>query len=768
MSGTEKILTYQIHVSGTVQGVGFRPTVYNLAQNQNLFGFVLNDSEGVKIHLQSSHQNLEKFIDTLRQYKPPRSIIQSIDIKEYYSHIIFKDFQIKFSEATQSVATQISPDLDVCKDCLAELFDESNPRYLYPFINCTNCGPRFTITKTIPYDRHNTTMNKFSMCSSCQAEYNDPKNRRFHAQPNGCHCCGPELQLADCRGNTVISSGSARQAQRIFDELTEFLRAGKILAIKGIGGFHLACDAGNEQAVRALRQRKYREDKPFAVMFSGFEEIEKYCEVTKIDRLLLEDVKHPIVLLKKKQDIPVAAATAPGNQFLGCMLPYTPVHHILMHFFEKPLIMTSGNISDEPIKYSNETALKHLSGIADYFLLNNREINIRSDDSVVRSYKDQEYPIRRSRGYVPMDLNLGIGFKQPVLACGAEQKNVFALAKNDKIYMSHHIGDLKNLDMLQAFETGIHHFESIFEIDPKIVVVDKHPNYLSTQFGKKYAAGKTIVAVQHHHAHAASCMAENGLDEKVIALILDGTGYGNDGKIWGGECLVCDFQSVKRIGHFREAKIPGGDPAIKNIVAMGLSYLYEIFGRTLVDLQFPVVQNCPNLDIIIQMLEKNVNSPVTTSCGRLFDGVAALCGFRSVANYEGQAAVELEQQIENRASGFYDFFLWDNTEQMVIDWEPMIRQLIEDVQLKQNFAVISEKFHRGLTEILYQMVKLARKKTSLNKVVLSGGVFMNSFLLKSLENKLLNDKFSVYTHRKVPTNDGGIALGQLVIANNHQ
>jgi len=792
MVGTEIFLTYQINVYGTVQGVGFRPTVYNLAKKQNLKGFVLNDSEGVKIHLQCNQEKLDEFITTLKLEKPPRSIIQNIKIQKYQSTEKFIDFQIKFSDASKSVITQISPDLDVCNDCLAELFDKNNPRYLYPFINCTNCGPRFTITQNIPYDRKNTTMSKFQMCPSCQSEYDNPENRRFHAQPNGCHHCGPELQLMDNFGNKIIepvtlsssksdlrrpgSSGDLSpsmnskrqvcvqsQVELIFKNIVGYLKSEKIIAIKGIGGFHLVCDAGNEIAVQTLRKRKYREDKPFAVMFANIDDIAKNCEVLEFEKELLEDYKHPIVLLKKKQNIQIADSTAPGNHFLGCMLPYSPVHHILMRFYQKPLIMTSGNISDEPVKYSNESALKNLVQIADYFLLNNREINIRCDDSVVRSYKDQEYLIRRSRGYVPMDLNLGIEFKRSILACGAEQKNVFGLAKNDKIYLSHHIGDLKNYEVLQAFESGVKHFENIFEIEPEIVVVDMHPNYLSTQFGKD--CGKKVVEVQHHHAHAASCMAENGLDEKVIAMVLDGTGYGNEGNIWGGECLVCNYQTMERVGHFREVKMPGGDNAIKNVTAMGLSYLFEIFGKSLVDLPLPIIKNCQNLDLTIQMLDKNINSPITTSCGRLFDGVAAICGFRTKVNYEGQAAIEFEQQIENFSGEYYDFDIVKSDGKYIIDWEIMIKQLIKDVEWHVDYSRMSEKFHQGLIECFVKLMNQVRKQTGLDKVVLSGGVFMNMFLLKNLENKLLNHNFKVYTHHKVPTNDGGIALGQLIIAN---
>ena len=759
--GGKKQNSIKISISGIVQGVGFRPFVFNLATKKQLKGYVLNNSQGVEIILQCDESQVENFIEILTATAPPRSKIKDIKVEQSNNDKIYSDFSIRFSQQNNIISTEISPDLDVCPDCLRELFDKSNPRYLYPFINCTNCGPRFTITQNIPYDRKNTTMSSFNMCDFCQSEYNEPINRRFHAQPNGCHQCGPKLELMTNQSEQIFIGNDSITVEQIFDFITKKLQQGYIFAIKGIGGFHLVCDALNEKAVQTLRKRKYREDKPFAVMFSSTNEIKKYCNVTENEKELLEDFQHPIVLLKKHTD--VAQSVAPGNHYLGCMLPYSPVHHILMHFYQSPLVMTSGNISDEPVKHKNIDALENLSEIADYFLMNNRDINIRCDDSVVRSYNNQPYFIRRSRGYTPTDLEIDHSFSTQILACGAEQKNVFALAKNDKIFMSHHIGDLKNYSVLQAFQQGINHFQNIFDIAPKLVAIDKHPDYLNHIFGKEYASEHNIpfIEVQHHHAHAASCMAENELDEKVIALVLDGTGYGDDAKIWGGECLVCDYHRYERVGHFREAKMPGGDFAIKNISAMGLAYLYEIFGSGVHNIELPFIEKIKNKNLTFEMLEKNINTPVTTSCGRLFDGIAAICGFREFVNYEGQAAIEFEQAIDENCTDLYNFTIKKNN---IIDWEPMIKEMIEDIHQQIPISVISAKFHLGLVNIFVQLLEKIRQEHQINKIVLSGGVFMNLFLLKNLEFQLLNHNFEVYTHKKVPANDGGIALGQLFIA----
>ena len=767
MGSIGKYFTKKIKIFGIVQGVGFRPFVYKIARELNIFGYVLNDSEGVKVHLQCQDKELEMFHKKLMEQAPPRSIIKKIEFEDYYNSQKFTEFKIEFSDNTSSRITQISPDLDVCDDCLDELFNSNNSRYLYPFINCTNCGPRFTITQELPYDRKNTTMSKFRMCPSCESEYNNPENRRFHAQPNGCHDCGPQLELMD-NNNSILSGNNPDVVQRIFDKIVDLLDNGKIIAIKGIGGFHLTCNALDEIAVKNLRQRKYREDKPFALMFANTIEVQKYCELTDFDKKMLTDFKHPIVLLKKKKSINIAYSVAPNNKYLGVMLPYSPIHYILMKYYKKPLVMTSGNISDEPVKYSNETALQKLSKIADYFLINDREINIRCDDSVIRNYKNNEYLIRRSRGYAPSDLNINYEVTKNILACGAEQKNVFAVAKDDNIYLSHHIGDLKNYEVLKSFESGIEHFKNIFDINPQIIAVDKHSDYLSTNFGKNYAKKNNLqlVEVQHHHAHAVACMVENEVSETVIALVLDGTGYGNDGNIWGGECLICDYKSFERVGHFREVKMPGGDSAIENIENMGIAYLYEIFGEDLQKMDLPFLHNLENKNLIIQMLEKNISSPITTSCGRLFDGVAGICGFKNKVNYEGQAAIEFEQQINNCVDDFYNFKIVERDEKFILDWEEMIFQLINDIKLDKSISIISEKFHQGLVNGLHELLKKVRIKFNINKVVLSGGVFMNMFLLKKLENKLINDNFIVFTHKKVPTNDGGIALGQIVIAEN--
>lgn len=761
MGGTELNKKFKISISGIVQGVGFRPFIYNLAQRHNLKGYVFNNSQGVEIHLQCHEESLQNFIHDINSKNPPRSKIKKINTAQYFSPGAYTDFSIRFSKKKDSISAEISPDLDICPDCLQELFDKTNRRYLYPFINCTNCGPRFTITKNIPYDRQYTTMHDFKMCESCRQEYENPANRRFHAQPNGCYACGPKIELLNNKHEKLFIGGNSNEVKKICEFIATQLKSGRIVAIKGIGGFHFACDALNETAVKNLRARKYREDKPFALMFPEMASIRRYCEVSIHEEKLLTDYQHPIVLLKNK--IKVANSVAPGNNYLGCMLPYTPIHHLLMYFFPNPLVMTSGNVSDEPVKYLNDDALNHLSNIADFFLLNDRDIHIRCDDSVVRSYNKQSYFIRRSRGYTPMDLNINYSFSRNILACGGQQKNVFAFSKQDKIFLSHHIGDLKNYSVLKSFEKGIEHFKNIFEISPEIIAIDKHPDYLSHIFGKEYATQHELptIEIQHHHAHAAACMAEHELNEKVIALVLDGTGYGDNGNIWGGECLVCDYNQAERIAHFREVKMPGGEFAIKNIAAMGLAYLFEIFGDEIDQLSLPFLKKIKERGIIIEMLQKNLNSPITTSCGRLFDGIAAICGFRDFVNYEGQAAVEFEQAIANRTKAYYNFSITNNN---IIDWEPAIREIILDVNNKVSHSIISEKFHRGLVKIFLQLLIKIRQNYNINKIVLSGGVFMNLFLLKNLEFQLINHNFGVYTHKKVPANDGGIALGQLFIA----
>jgi len=767
-----KIETRKIQITGIVQGVGFRPFVYNLANSYKLNGFVLNDSLGVTIVVQGKTEDIHSFKSQLRKKPPPQSKIVSCISKEIESKESFIDFSIRLSPPGGKKSAAISPDLDICPECLKEMFDPVNRRYLYPFINCTNCGPRYTIIQDIPYDRPKTTMHSFKMCESCQSEYNDPANRRFHAQPNACPGCGPHLTLFDSFQNTVQKGRSSSENQCFFERVAELLKSGKIIAVKGIGGFHLTCDATNEKVVSSLRKRKYREDKPFAVMFPDFKSIGKICNVNQSEEDLLESVAHPIVLLKKKTDYNLVNSISPDNHFLGAMLPYAPLHYLIFRFFNKPLVMTSGNISDEPIVYMDEDAIQRLKGIADYFIIHNREIHIRCDDSVYRIWNNKPYPIRRSRGYAPDKIIVDWKFDTHVLACGPEQKNTFALAKDNAVYISHHIGDMENIEVLKSLEEGVAHYKHVFDIEPEIVAYDLHPEYLSTKYAEDYpdinSNDQKIhkIGVQHHHAHAVSCMIENGINQPVLAIILDGTGYGTDGTVWGGELLLAEYDRFERLGHFQTTGLPGGSAAIKNPWQMGVSYLNEAFGNKSVELNIPFFKEVDpsKLSIILKMLESGLNSPITSSCGRLFDGVAAISGLRPKVNYEGQAAVEFEQCIQDEYEEGYKFPIINEYSKIVLKWDKMIHQLVKDVEKQIPISIISQKFHNGLSDGLMNWASEAQTQTGIKEIVLSGGVFMNYYLLTRLKKALEKKGFIVYTHSVVPCNDGGISLGQAVIA----
>jgi len=767
-----KIETREIQITGIVQGVGFRPFVYNLANSHKLNGFVLNDSSGVTIVVQGKTEDIHSFESQLRKKPPPRSKIVSCISKEIESKESFGDFSILVSPSGGKKSAAVSPDLDVCPECLNEMLDPDNRRYLYPFINCTNCGPRYTIIQDIPYDRLKTTMSEFKMCAQCQSEYDDPSNRRFHAQPNACPECGPQLTLLDSNPQLIQIGGSASENQLLYQKVAELFSSGKIIAVKGVGGFHLACDATNETAVSLLRKRKYREDKPFAVMFPNVDAIHTHCGLNESEEALLSSVAHPIVLLHKKDGLDLADSIAPDNHFLGAMLPYTPLHHLIFQYFDRPLIMTSGNVSDEPIAYKNKDAFRRLEKIADYFLINDREIHIRCDDSVYRIWNNKLYSIRRSRGYAPDKIMVDWKFDSHVLACGPEQKNTFALAKDNAVYLSHHIGEMENFEVLKSLEEGVRHFKHIFDIEPEIVACDLHPDYLSTKYVLDYpdinSNDQNIrkIGVQHHHAHAVSCMVENGINQPVLAIVLDGTGYGSDGTIWGGELLLAEFDRFERLGHFQTTRLPGGTAAIKYPWQMSVSYLNEVFGNKLVELNIPFLKNLnvQKLSIILKMLESGLNSPITSSCGRLFDGVAAISGLRPKVNYEGQAAVEFEQCIRDDYEEGYNFSIVNEHSRIILKWDKMIRQLVKDVERQIPISVISQKFHNGLSDGLLNWASEAQKQTGIKEIVLSGGVFMNYYLLTRLKNALGKKGFIVYTHSVVPCNDGGISLGQAVIA----
>jgi len=745
----------RIIIEGIVQGVGFRPFVYRVAREQGLTGWVLNDSRGVLIEVEGEGTALNRFLDDLREKLPPLASISRLDIMDI-PPVGENDFVIRASSGEASKTAQISPDTFVCADCLRELFDPQDRRYRYPFINCTNCGPRFTIVTDIPYDRPNTTMAGFPMCAPCREEYDDPGNRRFHAQPNACPACGPRMTLLDADGREVAATDPVAEGIRL-------LRAGRIVAVKGLGGFHLAVDAANESAVADLRRRKERDEKPFAIMAADTAKAAALAAIGPAERQLLEGVERPIVLLRQKKGHGLSPLVAPRNNFFGLMLPYTPLHHLLLEGNFEALVMTSANVSDEPIVYEDGEALSRLHGIADYYLTHNRRIHTRTDDSIVRVMADRPVVLRRSRGYVPRGVFLPS--EQPsVLAVGAELKNAVCLTQGNRAYLSQHIGDLKNLEVLDSLARNVEYFSAILELKPQIVAHDLHPDYLSTRYAEDLPGGMERVSVQHHHAHLASCLAEHRTTGEVIGIIFDGIGYGADGHIWGGEFLVGGYADCRRAGHFMNTPMPGGDAATREPYRMALSYLHQAYGEDLPLL--PVLGRIPAQDrkLLVQMIEKGINAPLASSCGRLFDAVASMAGIRDRVNYEGQAALELEQAIDREDGGCYPFFLITEGESLVFDHRPLVRAVAEAVQAGDPTGLISARFHNSLVEMIRQVCVNLRLETRLERVVLSGGVFQNRYLTERSVRVLEGEGFKVLTHSLVPPNDGGLALGQAVIA----
>jgi hydrogenase maturation protein HypF len=745
----------EIGITGIVQGIGFRPFIYNLAQKHLIRGWVLNNEKGVFIDAESEDGNLDRFIQDIPKLAPPLARIESFDVK-YLEPLGYTTFEIRKSEETQEKFTLISPDMATCDQCLSELSSPQNFRYRYPFINCTLCGPRFTIIQDIPYDRHKTTMAPFKMCPVCQKEYEDPSYRRFHAQPNACPTCGPSLHLEDREGKEVPGDPMVNTL--------DLLAKGRIVAIKGLGGFHLACDAKNQDAVSSLRSRKFREDKPFAVMCRNIEEVKEHCELNEEEEKLLLSVERPIVILRRKENSPVDHAVAPYQDTLGVMLPYSPLHHLLLNGPLKALVMTSGNVSDEPISYKNEEAFRRLSKIADYFLFHNREIHMRCDDSVTRIFRGKPYILRRSRGYVPFPIKLSFPLEM-ILACGGELKNTFCLTRGQYAFMSHHIGDLENLETLTSFEEGIEHFKRLFYIEPKAVAYDLHPDYLSTQYALSIPDIPRI-GVQHHHAHIVSAMAENGMEGDVIGVALDGTGFGLDGTIWGGEFIRANLRDFDRLAHLKKVPMPGASMAIKEPWRMGMVYLSEAFGDETTKLKIDLMKRIDpqKWGVLKRAIEKKINTPWTSSMGRLFDAISSLLSIRDEVHYEGQAAIELEMIADHGVKEEYPFHIHKDEKPMVVDSQEMIRGIVRDLIDGAPASKISGKFHRTIAGFIIETCETIRSKEKLDRVVLSGGVFQNIFLLSLVTEGLKRSGFDVYTHHLVPTNDGGISLGQAVIA----
>jgi hydrogenase maturation protein HypF len=746
----------KLSVNGIVQGVGFRPFVFQRAQYYGLKGDVANTSSGVIIHVEGSEDKIQALIQDLTEEPPPLAHITEISTSNEPVRG-YEQFTIRESKKESSRSTLISPDMAICDDCLRELFDPKDRRYHYPFINCTNCGPRYTIIDDIPYDRPKTSMKHFKMCLECQKEYDDPANRRFHAQPNACKICGPNVSLYDNRRTRVL-------AQNPIQRTAELLKEGYVVAIKGLGGFHLAVDAENTDAVIRLRRRKHREEKPFALMSYDLDRVRRYARIDPNEEVLLTSPRRPIILLKKKDANPLSPEISPRNKNFGVMLPYTPLHYLLLSSDFTALVMTSGNISEEPIAIDNNEAFERLGAIADYFLIHNRDIYLRSDDSIVRRVDGATRFIRRSRGYIPIPVFLKEELPQ-VLACGAELKNTVCLTRGKNAFLSQHIGDLENLETYRFLELTVRHMKRILDIDPQIVAYDLHPDYLSTRYAQEQKGIKKT-AVQHHYAHIVSCMAENRLDGPVIGLSFDGTGYGTDGRIWGGEVLIVEAHQFTRAAHLAYLPMPGGAAAIKEPWRMAVSYLYQTFGEAFHDLDLPLFQGLEKekIRVVLEMISKQVNSPQTSSLGRLFDGVAAILGIKKTVAYEGQAAMELEMSIHKETKESYDYEWEQEKDSCQIPVHPIVRGVAMDMENGLPVSDISSKFHMTLIRLFSDLCAHLRKETGLNRVALSGGVFQNATLLAGLRKALEDKGLQVYTHRLVPTNDGGISLGQAVAA----
>jgi hydrogenase maturation protein HypF len=789
----------RLAVRGGVQGVGFRPFIFRLATELGLAGWVNNSAQGVFIELEGPQTSLEQFLLRIEAEKPPRSFIQGLE-PTWLDPVGYGSFEIRPSETGGAKTVLVMPDIATCPDCQREIFDPNNWRYHYPFTNCTNCGPRFSIIESLPYDRANTSMKGFVMCPQCQAEYDDPRDRRFHAQPNACPVCGPRLELWSREGKIVTSDASKLLPERSYEALlaaAEAIRAGKIVAVKGLGGFHLMVAAHDEPAVRRLRELKHREEKPFALMFPSLAGVKVACAVSPLEARLLRSPEAPIVLLPRRRVSDVGhpteaanqalpASLAPNNPNLGVMLPYTPLHHVLLSALGFPVVATSGNLSDEPICTDEREARERLGRIADLFLIHNRPIVRHVDDSIVRVMAGRELVLRRARGFAPLPVQLSpvptrSDLASGILAVGAHLKNTVALSVGPQAFVSQHIGDLETEPAQEAFRRVIGDFERLYETTPAIVVADAHPDYLSTQFARALVEGRQspsvgpqtealrYLEVQHHLAHIFACMAENELPHPLLGVAWDGTGYGLDGTLWGGEFFLVAANSCERLAHLRQFRLPGGDQAAREPRRAALGLLYELLGEsafTMTDLA-PVCAFSPaELAPLRTMLSRKLNSPLTSSVGRLFDAVAALAGLRQVAHFEGQAAMELEFSLEDPPSvGAYPFAVVaaSRTPQhspFVLDWQPCVEALLADLRGGSRAAEISAKFHNGLVE---SIIEIARR-CGQQRVALSGGCFQNRYLTERAVRRLQEEGFRPYWHQRVPPNDGGISLGQVVAA----
>jgi hydrogenase maturation protein HypF len=748
------VVRRRVRVEGIVQGVGFRPFVHSLGTRLGLSGLVGNDAAGAFAEVEGPPEAVDRFLRGLEAEAPPLAVIERVTVVAL-EPTGEGGFVIVESDHAGARRALISPDTATCDDCLHDLFDPADRRYRYPFTNCTNCGPRFTIIRGVPYDRPMTTMAGFPMCAACAGEYHDPSDRRFHAQPVCCPACGPHLRLIDARGTEVDGDPVERTAS--------LLRDGAVVAIKGLGGYHLAALAANEAACAALRSRKHREDKPFAVMAVDEGAARALGDVAREEERSLTGPRRPIVLLRRRPGAGVAPSVAPGNRFLGVMLPYTPLHHLLARELGSPFVLTSGNVSDEPIAYLDDDAFERLGGIADAFLTNDRPIHVRTDDSVVRIHRGRELPVRRSRGYVPHPIALSRSVDHAVLGVGAELKSTFCLARGSHAFVSHHIGDLENYETLRSFTEGIAHFRRLFDVEPELVAHDLHPEYLSTKFAMDLG-GVELVGVQHHHAHVASCLADNGEEGPVIGVAFDGLGFGTDGTVWGGEFLVADLGSFERRGHLATVPLPGGAAAIREPWRMAAAYLDAAYGGDVPEGLDVVRRNADRWPDVVEVGRAGVNSPPTSSAGRLFDAVAAIAGVRDVVNYEGQAAIELEQRAEPDERAAYEVGIDGSDGAFRVRGIDLIRAVVDDLRSSVPVEVVSARFHNGVVGIVLAAAERLRDETGLDTVALSGGVFQNVLLLDRLVPRLERGGFRVLTHARVPPNDAGISLGQVAVA----
>ncbi len=750
MAENAKNERYKISVSGIVQGVGFRPFIYRLAKQHGLSGFVTNTTSGVMIEAEGLATQLDSFLHDIQNTPPPLAKIDSI-ASESTSLVGEREFTVHASAVHGNVTTLIAPDMAICKDCLAEMFSVTDRRHLYPFINCTNCGPRYTIIDRLPYDRKNTSMHSFTMCGQCQREYDDPADRRFHAQPNACPQCGPEVFLTSRDGEVLARGGEA------IAQVRQQLLAGKVIAIKGVGGFHLAVDARNDEAVRLLRERKKREAKPLAVMVRDEVAAQEICHFSGKSLAALNSPQRPIVLARQREGHGLALSVAPFSTMFGIVLPYAPLHYLLFADGLSALVMTSGNMSDEPICKDNDEALQRLNSIADGFLLHDRDILQRCDDSVMMELGGEMRQVRRSRGFAPQPFVVHTDGPQ-VLGVGGELKNTVCFLKGNQAIVSQHVGDLKNLEAYQFFQECITHLEDVFEASPQLVVHDLHPVYLSSRWAEEQATPR--LAVQHHHAHLAACLAENEVKDSAIGLMLDGTGLGTDNKIWGGEVLIGDCLDFERFASLEEMPLPGGDAAVKAPWRTAIAYLHAAFGNDLPTLPFMAEHE---YGPIVEMVDKNINTPFTSSCGRLFDAVAAMGGGCQDIRYEAQAAIEFMEAGDQLGEESFAYRFLEDDEVQRLDLRFLIRQIAQQVEDGAGPAKISQRFHATLVEAFTDLACLAREKTRINKVALSGGVFQNRLLFEGLLQSLRKKDFTVLTHTQLPCNDGCVSFGQAVI-----